>query len=120
MAVILIVEDDALVRRNVEGLIEAMGHDTLWAGDLAGALLHLSAAQGIDALFVDIRLDARPSSGCDVADRALDIRPGLPVIYTSGSAPPSALSGHLAIGSRFLAKPYSYAQLERTLGEVLH
>ena len=120
MAVILIVEDDALVRRNVEGLIEAMGHVTLVAGDLAGALLHLSAPQGIDALFVDIRLDGSEANGCDVADQALDIRPGLPVIYTSGSAPPGVLSGHLAVGSRFLAKPYSYAQLESTLGEVLH
>jgi CheY-like chemotaxis protein len=120
MAVILVVEDDALVRRSVESLIAAMGHHTLSASNLAGALLYLSGIEDIDALFVDVRLDARAPTGCDVADRAILLRPGLPIIYTSGAPLPIGMRAILAGGSRFLEKPYSYADLENTLGELLH
>ena len=120
MAVILIVEDDVFIRLNAELFIEDLGHDTLLASDLASALLHLSAPHQIDALFVDIRLDALAFGGYDVANQAIGIRPGLPVLYTSGSTLTADMTGRFVVGGQFLQKPYSTTQLEAAIGELLH
>jgi DNA-binding NtrC family response regulator len=120
MALILVVEDDVFIRQNAEWMIGDLGHNTLLASDLASALLHLSAPQHIDALFVDIRLAALALGGYDVANQAVDIRPGLRVLYTSGSPLTAEMTGRFVGGGQFLQKPYSPEQLEVSVGELLH
>ncbi len=119
MALILVVEDDLFIREYAEWMITDLGHGTLLADDLASALLHLSASQHIDALFVDIRLAALALGGYDVANRAVSIRPGLRVLYTSGSLLTIDMTGRF-VGGRFLQKPYSPEQLETSVSELLH
>ena len=120
MAVILVVEDDVFIRLNAELLIEDLGHDSLLASDLASALLHLLAPHHIDIMFVDIRLHALAHGGYDVANQAIGLRPGLPVLYTSGSPLTDDMTGRFVPGGRFLQKPYSPEQFEASVGEVLH
>jgi DNA-binding NtrC family response regulator len=120
MAVILVVEDDWFVRQSVEWLIGELGHRALMASDLAGALRHLWAPDQIDALFVDIRLDARAWGGCEIADRAIDLRPDLRVLYTSGNPLTAEMARHFVDGGRFLEKPYSFEHLGRSVDELLH
>jgi DNA-binding NtrC family response regulator len=120
MALILVVEDDIFIRQNAEWTIEDLGHRTLLADDLAGALLHLSAADHIDALFVDIRLAALALGGYDVANQAVDIRPGLRVLYTSGSPLTADMTDRFVGGGQFLQKPYSPEQLEHSVSALLH
>jgi len=120
MAVILVVEDDIFIRQNAEWMIEDMGHGALIASDLAGALTHLSAPAHIDALFVDIRLAILAHGGYDVANQAVGLRPGLRVLYTSGSALTVAMNDLFVGGGRFLQKPYTPEQLETSVGELLH
>ena len=120
MAVILVVEDDAFIRQYAELLIDDLGHDSLLASDLASALLHLSAHHHIDVLFVDLRLHALAFGGYDVANQAIGLRPGLRVLYTSGSSLTDDMTGRFVPGGRFLQKPYSPAQIESSLGELLH
>ena len=67
MAVILVVEDDIFILESLEWVMEDLGHNSLLASDLAGALFHLTAPHHIDALFVDIRLDRLTFGGYDVA-----------------------------------------------------
>jgi CheY-like chemotaxis protein len=119
MAVILIVEDEVFIRQSAEWTIEDLGHAILVAGDLDGALLHLSASQQIDALFVDIRLSALAFGGYDVADQAIKVNPGLRVLYTSGAPLTADMTALFVGGGQFLQKPYSPAQLEYSLGELL-
>jgi CheY-like chemotaxis protein len=119
MAVILIVEDEVFTRQTAEWMIEDMGHTALFAGDLAGALLHLSATQSIDALFVDIRLDTLALGGYDVANQAISLRPDLRVLYTSGTPLTADMMGLFVGGGQFLQKPYSSAQLELSVGHLL-
>ena len=119
MAVILIVEDDAFILQSLEWVLEDMGHNTLAASDLAGALLHLAAAQPIDALVVDIRLDALAFGGYEVANQAIGLRPDLPVLYTSGSPLTDDMTGRFVPGGCFLQKPYSPAQIETFIGALL-
>ena len=120
MAVIVIVEDDFFIMQAAQGLIEDLGHSPLPASDLAGALLHLAAAHHIDALFVDIRLDTLAFGGYDVANQAIALRPALPVLYTSGSTLTDDMTGRFVPGGRFLRKPYTPAQLESSIGMLLH
>lgn len=120
MAVILIVEDDTLIRLTAQMFIEDLGHGSLLASDLAGALLHLSAPHRIDALFVDIRLHALAFGGYDVANKAIAIRPDLRVLYTSGSSLTADMTQRFVIGGQFLPKPYSAEEFEFSVGELLH
>jgi DNA-binding NtrC family response regulator len=120
MAVILIVEDEVFIRLNAEWLIEDLGHHTLLASDVAGALVHLSASRHIDALFVDIRLSALGCGGYDVANQAVELRPGLRVLYTSGKPLTADMTELFVGGGQFIQKPYSQSQLEFSVGELLH
>jgi len=119
MSVILIVEDEIFIRQAAEWTIEDLGHNTLLACNLAEALLHLSTSQPIDALFVDIRLSALALGGYDVANQAIVLRPGLRVLYTSGTPLTALMSEAFVGGGQFLQKPYSPAQLEYSVGELL-
>jgi CheY-like chemotaxis protein len=120
MAVILVVEDDAFILQSLVWMIEDLGHSSLSANDLPGALLHLTAPDHIDALFVDIRLHALAFGGYDVANQAIALRPGLPVLYTSGNVLCDDMVGRFVPGGRFLQKPYSPEQIELTIAELLH
>jgi CheY-like chemotaxis protein len=119
MAVILVVEDDAFILESLGWILEDLGHDSLAASDLAGALMHLVAPHPIDALFVDIRLAALVFGGYDVANQAIGLRPHLPVLYTSGSPLSDEMTGRFVPGGRFLQKPYSPAQIEAFITETL-
>jgi DNA-binding NtrC family response regulator len=120
MSVILIVEDEIFIRQAAEWTIADLGHNTLLACNLAEALAHLSTSQPIDALFVDIRLSALAFGGYDVANQAIALRPGLRVLYTSGTPLTALMSEAFVGGGQFLQKPYSPAQLEFSVGELLH
>jgi DNA-binding NtrC family response regulator len=120
MAVVLVVEDEVFIRQAAEWAIEDLGHTPLMAEDLAGALTHLSAAPHIDILFVDIRLNALPSGGYEVANQAIALRPGLRVLYTSGRPLTAEMSDQFVGGGQFIQKPYSPEQLEASVGKLLH
>jgi DNA-binding NtrC family response regulator len=120
MALILVVEDDAFIRMSVEWMIADMEHDALLANDLASALLHLSGPEHIDGLFVDVRLAALALGGYDVANQAVGMRPGLRVLYTSGSPLTAEMTGRFVAGGQFLQKPYSPEQFETSVGDLLH
>ena len=103
----------------LEWMIENLGHSALLASDLAGARVHLDAPHQIDMLFVDIRLKASPDGGYHVADHAVALRPGLPVLYTSGSFLTDDMAERFVPGGRFLQKPYDPAQLAASISGLI-
>ena len=119
MATILIVEDEVFIRGTAEYTIEDLGHDTLIACDVTEALSHLKSTSGIDALFVDMRLFTEALAGYEIANEAIRLRPGLRVLYTSGSTLTDDMTRRFVSGGRFLQKPYSLAQLESSVGALL-
>jgi len=119
MANILIVEDDPFIRQNAGLIMEDLGFDVLLARNLEEALVHLAASGPIDALFVDIRLQALALGGYDVANQAITLRPGLRVLYTSGSPLTADMTDRFVGDGRFLQKPYSKQQLEFSVGQLL-
>ena len=119
MAMILIVEDEIFIRQNAEWMMEDMGHQTMVAGNLGEAIVHLSAAATIDALFVDIRLHELALGGYDVANQAVELRPELRVLYTSGTPLTAAMTDQFVPGGRFLQKPYFHEQLGTSMEQLL-
>jgi len=119
MAVILIVEDDELVRQIAELMIEDRGHSTFSACDMDEALSVLRSPQHIDALFTDIRLKAAVLGGYELARQAIKLWPKLRVLYTTGNFLPEKKSALFVEGAHFLPKPYTQEQLENAVEELL-
>ncbi|MEY2883015.1 MAG: hypothetical protein RL490_739 [Pseudomonadota bacterium] len=120
MAVILVVEDDAFIMQSLGWMLEDLGHNMLSAHDPGAAMAQLAAKQLIDALFVDIRLGNLVLGGYDVANRAIDLRPDLPVLYTSGSQLTAEMTGRFVPGGRFLQKPYSPVHVEASIAAIFN
>jgi CheY-like chemotaxis protein len=103
--VILVVEDEALVRMIASDILtEKGGYRVLEAAHAEEALTLLESRHDVRLVFTDVEM---PGSldGFALA-RIVDMRfPGIKVIVTSGRMTPGA--GDLPKGTRFLPKPYA-------------
>jgi CheY-like chemotaxis protein len=103
--VLLVVEDDFLVRLTLaDGLADA-GFEVLEAGDGQEALALLVERSDIDAMLTDINLPGG-SDGFALARAARVLRPDLPILYASGRYA-GVEEGRGVAGARFLAKPFT-------------
>jgi response regulator RpfG family c-di-GMP phosphodiesterase len=84
VAVILLVEDEDQVRVLAESFLQTAGHATLSAGSIEQALALLSTPEPVDLLFIDLNLKGETEAGLSLAAKAVEIRPELKVLYTSG------------------------------------
>lgn len=103
--VLLVVEDDFLVRLTLVDALSDGGFDVLEAADAQEALNHICERADIAALMTDINLPGG-ADGFALARAVRVIRPGLPVLYASGRYS-AAESGKGVEGARFLAKPFT-------------
>ena len=116
---ILIAEDDPFVRSSVILRVEALGYQVIAAVDGNDALAKLRTDPEIDILFTDIVMPGG-MSGWDLADQARQIRPGLPVVFSSGYALETLVEqGRAEPHSIVLIKPYRKAELANRLREAL-
>ena len=116
---ILVAEDDPFVRSSVVLRIESLGYSVIGAVNGNDALSKLRAHPEIDLLFTDVVMPGG-MSGWELADRAREIRPDLPVVFSSGYALEMlAQQGHAAAKSVVLIKPYRKAELAARLSEAL-
>ncbi len=82
-ASILLVEDEPLICDIAAQALVEQGFRVHVALTASEALHHLNSSSRIDVLFTDVNL-AGGMDGAALARRAREIRPGLPVMYTSG------------------------------------
>lgn len=116
---ILVVEDELQVRRLAVHMLESLGYETVEAETAVTALVLLESTPRIMVLFTDVVLPGG-LSGVDLAQKALQQRPDLLVLFTSGYAETHLL--HLKsrpLGSDFLSKPYRKAELAEKLHRLL-
>ncbi len=106
---ILIVDDEAAVRRLVRELLEAEGYEVLDAADPEEAE-RLSREHKVDLVIADVCMP--PFSGLDMGEHLASRQPGLVVMYMSGYRK-DAMSQEAARKGReaFLAKPFTGADL---------
>ena len=117
---ILIVEDDELVRSTVERILKELGYGILLASTADDALPILQSDVHIDLLFTDVVLPGT-IDGKALAKQAKILRPGLPVLYSSGYTKDSIIhQGRLDADVNLLSKPYKKADLAQRLRAMLN
>ena len=111
---VLVVEDEAEVRRIAVAFLESLGYQVLAAAQATEALACVDSGAQIDLLFSDVVLGPG-MTGAELGIEAQRRRPGLPVLLTSGYEQPVADAGATApvVDHRFelLRKPYRREEL---------
>jgi PAS domain S-box-containing protein len=116
---VLIVEDDALVRKYVIAQIASLGYSTLEAANAGDALKIIDDDVPIDLLFTDIIMPGS-MNGRQLADEALRRRPSLKVLFTSGYTENAIVHhGRLDAGVLLLPKPYRKSDLAKMIRVAL-
>jgi CheY-like chemotaxis protein len=119
---ILIVDDDAAIRRLTQRILRARGHEVLTASDGATALCATESAMGqpgkpVHLVLTDIDM---PGSDGYALGRQLAVRwPELPVIYMSGTTHGLARRARLVDSEHFIEKPFSASDLLLKIDLVL-
>jgi len=112
---ILVVEDDALVRRYVITQIQSLGYKTLEASRASEALEIIDGPEPIDLLFTDVIMPGS-MNGRQLVDTAIVRRPGLKTLFTSGYTENAIVHhGRLDTGVLLLTKPYRKSDLARMI-----
>jgi len=116
--VVLLVEDESVVREFARRSLEAEGYSVLVAADADQALRASERwAEGIDVLVTDLIMPG--IRGSELAARIRAERPSIGVVFMSGFAADAIGSGNElhAIGE-FLPKPFSMETLSRAVGRA--
>jgi two-component system, cell cycle sensor histidine kinase and response regulator CckA len=117
-AVILVVDDEEIVRNSLRRSLTRFGHKVIEAGDGPSALTALqSASPAVDLVILDLVL---PGGGAGILELLRAIRPGLKVLISSGYSPDNEIVK--GIGTRangFLQKPFELAELREAVARAL-
>lgn len=114
--VVLVVEDEGLIRVNAEDLVEAAGYQVVSAATAHEAITILEGRNDIGVVFTDVQM---PGSidGLKLARIIRDRWPPVALLVTSGKA--DILETELPIGGKFLRKPYAPEQVQNALRDLL-
>ena len=117
---VLLVEDEPLVRRMAKLALCGLGYEVLEAGNGLDALRvnEVCGDRKIDILVTDIVMPKM--GGLELAEAMRKIRPGIPVLFTSGYNDETLFRPGLEkINVSFLAKPYTVNDLANQIRETL-
>jgi two-component system cell cycle sensor histidine kinase/response regulator CckA len=116
---ILLVEDEAQVRRLTRDILTSLGYEVLVACDGVEALdLHAQHGGPVHLMISDVVMPRM--SGGELAQRLRERLPNLPILFLSGYAADANLSLHLPPGElTLLQKPFTAGELARKVREVL-
>ena len=114
--VVLIVEDESLVRMAAADKIEEAGFEVIEAANAAEAIIVLEARRDITVVFTDIDMPGS-MNGLKLAEAVKGRWPPIKIIATSGHH--VIRDGELPQGGRFLPKPYTLRQVAKLLKEVI-
>jgi two-component system, response regulator PdtaR len=113
---VLVVEDDVLLRMDAVDIIRNAGFEAVEAANADEAIAILEARPNIHVVFTDIQMPGS-MDGLKLAKFVKDRWPPIKIVATSGLVKVSRED--LPAGGRFLAKPYTPAEVIRTLHELL-
>jgi PAS domain S-box-containing protein len=116
---VLYVDDDEVMVLTVSSLLQRAGYRVSTHTQARSAIEAVRAnPQDVDVVVTDFNMPVL--SGLEVAEAVLALRPGLPVVITSGYVPDELLSRAAAVGvRRVLYKEYTLEQLAGLVAEVL-
>jgi CheY-like chemotaxis protein len=114
--VVLVVEDEYLIRMSAIDMVEGAGFKAIAAADADEAIRILESRNDIRAVFTDVQMPGS-MDGLRLARVVRNRWPPIALIVTSGQT--SVLDTDLPTGGRFLRKPYGLPQIEATLRQVI-
>jgi CheY-like chemotaxis protein len=100
--IVLVVEDEFLVRLDIVRCLEDSGCRVLEAATTEQAIAICVSNTPVDVLFTDINLNGG-GSGWEVAEAFRAARPGIVIVYTSGNCTDRS---RCVPASKFFSKPY--------------
>jgi DNA-binding NtrC family response regulator len=114
--VVLVVEDDFLLRLDAMQMLEESGFKVLEASNADQAIAILEARPDINVVFTDVDM---PGSidGIKLAHAVRGRWPPIKIIATSGHY--QITSDDLPSGGKFIPKPYSFRHVADVIHEVI-
>src|ERR1700724_94644 len=113
--VVLIVENDVILRMDAVDMIAGAGFEVLEAGNADEAIDILESRRDITVVFTDIQMPGS-MDGLKLARAVRGRWPPIKIVATSGHLDVREID--LPEGGRFLPKPYSPIQVTGVLREV--
>jgi CheY-like chemotaxis protein len=114
--VVLLVEDEFLVRMGTRAAVEMAGFDVLEASDADEAIAILAERNDVSLIFTDVHMPGS-MDGLKLTHFVRDRWPPVKIVATSGRVRIS--DSELPEGGRFLPKPYSAGEITATLHELI-
>jgi PAS domain S-box-containing protein len=115
---ILLVEDDAIMRQMTKRMLEEHGYRVLEAQDGKSALEVIGTNHAtIDLVLTDVVM--KGMNGPELVLRLIESHPAIKVVYTSGYTGELVVNQGSDSGIRLLEKPFTRAELLKTLDEAL-
>jgi two-component system cell cycle sensor histidine kinase/response regulator CckA len=116
--IILLVEDEDMVRGLARMILETSGYAVLEACNGREGLTMCETNEGpIDLLLSDVVMPEL--SGRELAEQAVKLRPGMKVMFMSGYTPDIILKEGVQKGTAFLQKPFTPVELAQKVRETL-
>ncbi|WP_462384135.1 hybrid sensor histidine kinase/response regulator [Pseudomonas sp. Marseille-QA0892] len=115
--IVLVVEDEPVVRSLIVEVLAELGYRTLEAADAHEAIPVLESGQVIDLMISDVGLPGM--NGRQLADLAQSKRAGLKVLLATGYAEGSNVSDYLAPNMEIITKPFAIEALANKIKEML-
>jgi len=115
---VLIVEDDFLLRMDAAQMIEEAGFDVLEAANADDAISILEARSDINVVFTDIDMPKGSMNGIKLAHAVRGRWPPIKIITTSGHF--RVKTEELPAGGQFIPKPYSFSHVTQTIRHLLN
>jgi len=113
-AVILLVEDEVLIRLSIAEPLRESGFAVLEAGNASEAIALASTGHAVDLAITDVRMPGG-IDGVALSFTLKDIHPALPIILISGDMSPDREHR----GDGFLRKPFELSQLMNLVTQLM-
>ncbi len=113
---ILIVDDDPMVRATFGNALAELGYAFREAGDGAGALA-IAREEPLTLVILDYMMPGM--DGAEVARGLNEIDPDLPIVFSTGHAALRALRASAGEDVKVLEKPFTLDELDALLRERL-
>jgi CheY-like chemotaxis protein len=117
VVIILLVEDEPLIRELSVTVLEDAGFHVIAAEDAMQALKMLESGLDPKVLFTDVHMPG-DIDGLQLAHAVRERRPRIEVLVSSGASFPTP--DELPARGRFLRKPYTLEEMVRHVGELAH
>jgi len=114
---VLIIEDEAIIAFDLEGIVSEVGHTVLGIARTLSAAVEMGQKDRPDLILADIQL-ADNSSGIDAVNDLLKTTGDIPVIFIT-AFPERLLTGDRHEPAFLISKPYSAQQVRTAVSQAM-